>query len=68
MDCRASLAMTVGGHGLPRFARNDDAGDMDCRAALAMTNTGRHCEERQRRGNPLVIALVAVFAINLALR
>jgi hypothetical protein len=42
---------------------------MDCRAALAMTmNTGRHCEERQRRGNPLVIALVAVFAINLALR
>jgi hypothetical protein len=30
------------------------AGGMDCRAALAMTNTGRHCEERQRRGNPLV--------------
>jgi hypothetical protein len=25
---------------------------MDCRAALAMTRSVRHCEERQRRGNP----------------
>jgi hypothetical protein len=32
MDCRTSFAMTIPGHGLPRFARNDDTGGMDCRA------------------------------------
>jgi hypothetical protein len=37
MDCRALLAMTIPGHGLPRFARNDDTGGMDCRATLAVT-------------------------------
>jgi hypothetical protein len=38
VNCNAWIKEAQELHGLPRFARND--------------NQIRHCEERQRRGNP----------------